>query len=424
MKIKQDIELSNYVHVVERNIKTKEIISEQSKKNIVLHQGMRKWLTGFQTFNFYHHWGNAMTGMMGISFAGYVYIGVGVGTPAKTDTTLFSEKIRKMVTRGYSQSTFDVANKSLSIKQKATLLSTELNGQIITEVGIGGDSTLSTKVMLDNPIEKTDVKEIEVTYTITLRIDTTNPIQTLTMLGHPFHGDPTRGINGLFTYMNYYSASRGSSGAIIQLGQDGKATNINDFDFYRNSSYSAVYSRVGTNFDSGNFTGNNARWISEAYTYNEETSKGEIKYNFKMNTLSCQNKKIKEIAMCIGYYDGYGSGSYPIWPIFRMSLPCIGVFEKYDFVDVEQINTYADTITLKRNNNIWNEIIAESETIKVNGVSCSKDIDYTINYIEGRISWINKPLETDVITVSWSVPYIPKDELIEFTFNYILEFKS
>ena len=50
MEVKQKMQLANYVNVVVRDIETKEIISEQFKKNIILHQGMRKWLNGYANF--------------------------------------------------------------------------------------------------------------------------------------------------------------------------------------------------------------------------------------------------------------------------------------------------------------------------------------------------------------------------------------
>ena len=222
--------------------------------------------------------------------------------------------------------------------------------------------------------------------------------------------------------MDYYNTSRGQTGAVIQIGTNGQITNVDDF--ISGSTFDALYNQTGTNFDYINLKSGDAYWIPLSYTYNEAVGTGSIVYKFKMSTLSSPNKKIKEIAMLMGYFSNYGADSDPTYPIFRMTLPCAGVFNEYTFIDIEQLNEDANTITLKRNNNIWNEIISGSEIIKVDGNVVSKDIDYTIDYLTGVLTWINKPLSTSSITATWKVPYIPKDDLLEFTFEYTIEFQA
>ena len=55
-------------------------------------------------------------------------------------------------------------------------------------------------------------------------------------------------------------------------------------------------------------------------------------------------------------------------------------FNRYAFIDIEQLNEDANAITLKRNNNIWNEIISGSEIIRLLTM-LYQGIDYTIDYL-------------------------------------------
>ena len=135
----------------------------------------------FSLYNDYY----GLSGLMGLSFGGYINVGTGTGTPSKSDTTLFTQILQKRVGFSYTVSNYDAVNKALSITQTITVLSSELNGLTITEIGLGGNSNLSTKVMLDNPIAKTDTIEVQINYTITLQL-AAHSIQTLTMLGYPY----------------------------------------------------------------------------------------------------------------------------------------------------------------------------------------------------------------------------------------------
>jgi hypothetical protein len=245
------------------------------------------------------------------------------------------------------------------------------------------------------------------------------------MIGSPFRTELSYyTLNGIFAqFMGRLSQTTYiySRGAVIQLGTEGKPTNIDDFtgdSFYRTN---GVYNLVATNYNNTDFKQGSVSWVPQNYVYNENTSIGSITYRFYVNTQACPGTKIKEISLGCGH-----SGKYDVdrYVIFRMTLPCSGVFTKYDFVNVEQLNESADIITLKRNGYVWDEIITNSESIKVNGLTLTKNIDYTIDYFTGVVSWINKPSSSDTITASWSVPYIPKDDLLEFYFDAALEFSA
>lgn len=418
MKVNQEIKLSNYANVIVRDAKTKEIISEQTKKNIILHQGMKKWMYSYQTIE--------EPKLMLNTFGGYIYVGIGTGTPSKSNTSLFSQKLKKQVVTGHYSYAIDSNIDTATWTEDFTILSTELNGMTITEIGLGGTTNLSTKVMLDIPIEKSSTIEVFIQYTITLTVEAQTTISTLTMIGSPFRTIyDYRTLNGIFAHfigrwpLSAYITSN-SRGAIIQIGLDGRATNIDDFtadSYYRTN---GVYQLVAHN-QSDDFSKGNVSWVRQNYIYDESTGIGNITYRFYINTQACPGSKIKEIALCFGVYGQY---NYDRHVVFRLVLPCSGVFEQYDFINVEQPNEYADSITLKRNGYVWDEVKTNSERIKVNGSTLTKNTDYTIDYFTGVVTWINKPSSSATITASWSVPYIPKDDLLEFYFDATLEFSA
>ncbi len=417
MNVRQEIKLSNYANVIVRDTETKEVISEQTKKNIILHQGMKKWMYSYQTYE--------APRLMLDTFGGYIYVGVGTGTPEKSNTALFSQKLKKQVVSGHYSYNLDSDNDVITMTEDFTILSTELNGMTITEIGLGGSTNLSTKILLDEPIAKDSTIEVFINYTITMTVEAQTSIPTLTMIGSPFRTELSYyTLNGIFAqFMGRLSQTTYiySRGAVIQLGTEGKPTNIDDFtgdSFYRTN---GVYNLVATNYNNTDFKQGSVSWVPQNYVYNENTSIGSITYRFYVNTQACPGTKIKEISLGCGH-----SGKYDVdrYVIFRMTLPCSGVFTKYDFVNVEQLNESADIITLKRNGYVWDEIITNSESIKVNGLTLTKNIDYTIDYFTGVVSWINKPSSSDTITASWSVPYIPKDDLLEFYFDAALEFSA
>jgi len=162
MNVRQEIKLSNYANVIVRDTETKEVISEQTKKNIILHQGMKKWMYSYQTYE--------APRLMLDTFGGYIYVGVGTGTPEKSNTALFSQKLKKQVVSGHYSYNLDSDNDVITMTEDFTILSTELNGMTITEIGLGGSTNLSTKILLDEPIAKDSTIEVFINYTITMTV--------------------------------------------------------------------------------------------------------------------------------------------------------------------------------------------------------------------------------------------------------------
>lgn len=123
-------------------------------------------------------WARLLSGSVSF-WSNCIRYGSGSGTPAASDTSLFTDKGYK--DHGGDTYSYDVTNSVISVRRKIQLSESEAVGVSITEVGLAYNTTLCTHAMLKDmngntiSIAKTDTDIINIYATVFLHISAQTP---------------------------------------------------------------------------------------------------------------------------------------------------------------------------------------------------------------------------------------------------------
>lgn len=364
LDVKMPMGIRNFADVTVRNVKTGEIMSTQRVKNVVLQRAIDIWLKLEQKHT--------------ISFDSIAF-GTGAGVPSKEDMDLFN----RILTVGGSRIslTYSADNLTTTRVLQGTMLSTQGNGQTIKEVGLSAGGTAVTKVQLTSPIDKNDLIEIQVTYSFTVNL--VNHSDRLTwVFAQAKYAGPNLLISiilstGTYPDLEYYKATTfGDSGAILSPP-------------YMTSS-GMLGTQIGITYD---------------HALIAQVTNSVAKYSpTALTTQKANGGKIKEIQFG-------GCKEQDCGPMVRLALPCPGIFEYFEITDANQLDASVATFFLKWEGFKWDEVIENSEIIKVNGIAKTRGIDYNLFPSTAQVEWIGTP-PGGTVTATWRVPYIPKTSLM------------
>lgn len=304
-------------------------------------------------------------------------IGSGTGTLSPARTSLFNVLLRKDT--AYYARSIDNSTQTASYTQYITILPEELVGQTLTEVGLyiyyNGKYYLLTHALIvdaeGNPISipKTANDQITIYYQVFMQL--TNNI------GNNFILINNNALLSLL-YNNgviyYFSPGVG-------LGNSSEAPQPTD-PYIKSPKYE-----------------------KQQCTWTRDVTNRKLTIGTRFGTTEANGQKIWEIGMQ-WYLTTCQFGTKGWYPLFRSVIP-VGNWTGHT-IEEEQVGTGDGSTTqfmLK-----WAPINAGSAHIYVDGVELVPDAEYTIDETAGQITFITAPAQDKVITATYSVLFIPKDD--------------
>lgn len=340
-------------------------------------------------------------------FGGYIAYGSDNTTPAASDTALGSEISRKQSSDA-SMADSDFANLYAYYTQSIVILPSEHVGSDFKEVGLAGYSSgyLSTRALIvdseGDPLTISKTSTMQITIYSKLYVTLTDPTQANTDW---VNGGSCGFLYGCENNLNWCDWTTGATGTRFQA----------KWRIYTGTN--------GTAIDADNDTA----------VETEAANSGDIRPTRSGTVLtlshrfgtSSSNGKIKELGVKTFFTGSEGTGG--LKSLIRSVMPVTGVYAGTTFTAVE-IGTgdgVEDEFTLGETDQestfwTWNEINETNPTVYIDDVETTA---FTYNDTTGVITFTTAPANGEVVTATWSVPYIAKsndyvlDVEFEFTFG-------
>ncbi len=306
----------------------------------------------------------------------YIGVGSGTGTLSPTRLNLFNQKLKRESV--YFGREIDNDTQTSSYIQHIVILPEELVGTSLTEVGLFYNNFLLTHALITdaegNPISITKTENDQITIYCQVFMQITNNVgSNLVLLNN----------NALLSlvYNNGYVYNHASLGFGVGLGTN-KDSPLPTDSYVK----SPVYQKTGC-------------------THTKDTENFRLTVGTRFGTTEANGQKIWEIGMQ-WYLTRCEFGSAGWYPLFRSVIP-VGTWTGHTIEDEEVGTGDGETLTYSLD---WAPINADSASVFVDGVELIPGTEYTIDEETGEITFATAPPQDAVITATYSVTFIPKDD--------------
>ena len=400
--IKANINVHNKFEIVLTDVRTGVVKQRAWAYNLILNQGRNRIVANFNdndsapegSTRFIMGTGQGSDTVRRYKrFGGAIHVGKGTGEVVATRSSLFTYLSGRVTT--HHDRSYDIDELLASYTQKAVWDETLLRNESITEVGLAAhtDATwLSTHALIEdsegNPItvQKGEFDILTVYSTVYMSIS------------HSY-GENFKFISGVHATIR---------NALLDMVA--RNTSINTSHAANRFAYRLV---LGRNKDAVTVLDPIAKTpiLTKDYVaQGTHVSYGENSITFSTRIPVAEANHadgIWELGFAI--YQGsaeFSPTTYTMMPLFRAIMPITGVWQGYA-IEGEELGTGDE-----ENKNFsldWKPIVAESETIYVDGVAKTRGTDYTINNTTGAIGFTAAPGSGLAVTADYSVEFIPKD---------------
>lgn len=439
LNLKAGAKLHNKHHLVLTDARTGEMKQEAWAFNSILEQGFSRLIT-HQLQRDMHSPGNALFGDYDSSnegdWAGTTFIGSGTTPVSVTDTTL--NNLLGYTLNSYYESEYDFENRKASHTRVAIWDETKLQNTTITEVGLGwyNSSLIVTRALAKDSegnvisIPKGEFDILTVYSTLYIEISHNyDPLHFDFIEGAPpaeSRVNPTS-KNALLFWISsvlgrwWVSSAPGSAGIVYFLYFGTNSDPVSPTD-------PPVKTRI-TPIDDIYGTPSGFVWlctpdlditydsINKQVRFESQGTGGQMRLG---STQGNTEEGIWEIglAMAIGSTtSGYMDDK--TCPVFRSVFPLAGVWEGTTIND-ELLGEGDGIITAFSTR--WAPVVNNSEVLRIDGITKTKDVDYAIDYSTGEIVLNNAPIIGSSLTCTYGIEQIPKDENHVLDVNFTIQF--